>query len=375
MNILYENQNIPKKLEHIIQKDTTLHPFFESCFNGIKPKNYCGFLSLESQNYFIIPKISNNDENSLNIFIYMLLYAYDIKISQESLSNLSNLKSKIVEIFIRYFANVHIDELKKGVYKTYITQEENLKLLRGKYLIDKNFSNFYHQNITCEFDEFTTDNKLNRFFLFAITIFQKYSTFSNLHLCELMLDEVSYEHIEINKIDISFDRLSDRFEKSFLVALLILKKLIPLTSTSSQKSFIFLFDMAEVFEKFIGNLYKNIDSSTKLQYQKNFGNLQLKPDIITQDLIIDTKYKIVKNRNDLATNDKYQMFAYGTNFERKNCMLLYPKHFNLDFKNEDLKLGIGEKMINLKMRSIDLKCEDIGYDEYVNEIKRRLEQI
>ena len=43
---------------------------------------------------------------------------------------------------------------------------------------------------------------------------------------------------------------------------------------------------------------------------------------------------------------------------------MYPKHlFNID---EDLKLGIGENLVRLKMKSIDLMCEDIGYEDYIN---------
>jgi len=88
------------------------------------------------------------------------------------------------------------------------------------------------------------------------------------------------------------------------------------------------------------------------------------------DLIIDTKYKIVKDRDDLKTNDKYQMFVYGTNFRIKNTMLLYPTHNSIEV-DEDLKLGKDDKMVELKMRSVDLNF-DGGYDEFVCEIKSRL---
>jgi 5-methylcytosine-specific restriction enzyme subunit McrC len=53
-------------------------------------------------------------------------------------------------------------------------------------------------------------------------------------------------------------------------------------------------------------------------------------------------------------------------------MLLYPKHL-FDIK-EDLKLGDGENLVNLKMRSIDLSF-DGGYDEFIEEIKKRVEGI
>jgi 5-methylcytosine-specific restriction enzyme subunit McrC len=131
--------------------------------------------------------------------------------------------------------------------------------------------------------------------------------------------------------------------------------------------------MNELFEKFIGRIFSEIDPSTKLQNQKNFGNLQLKPDIITPNMIIDTKYKILKSREDLAVGDKYQMFVYGINFEIKNTMLLYPKH--LEHFDYAMVLGKDEKEIGLKIKSIDLACGSCEYIEFIKEIKKRLEQI
>ena len=377
ISFLYENQFIPNehhRLIDYIKHNEAIQKFFTVEFQKIKSNNYCGFLQIQNENYFIIPKIADSETENLNIFIYMLLYAYDIKTSNEEIATFDNAKFKIMEIFIRFFADKLIEELKRGVYKNYISNEENLKVLRGKYLIEKNFSNFYHQNIYCEFDEFSQNNELNRFFLFAIKTFQRYSNYQNLHLCEMMFDEVALHHIDINRITIHFDKLNERFKRTFEMALMILKMLSPLVDSNDNKSFAFLFDMAEVFEKFIGNIYKTIDNSAKLQYQKNFGNLQLKPDIVTNNMIIDTKYKIVSNKDDLATNDKYQMFAYGINFGIKNTMLLYPKHFQKDFKDEDLKLGTGDNEVSLKMRSIDLKCDE-NYEKFIKEIRVKLKKI
>jgi len=372
LNILYENQVIPKELNSYIQNNKNIHKYFEQNFQGIKTKNYCGFLQINNQAYFIAPKIANDNTKNLDIFIYMLIYAYDIKISNEDISNFSNHQHKIFEIFIRFFTDRLLSELKKGLYKKYITQNENLKVLKGKYLIEKNFSNFYHQNIYCEFDEFSMDNELNQFFLFAIKTFKKYSNYSNLYKCEAILDEVEYKNIDIKKLNIHFDRMNKRYKHSFEIAIMILNKIIPMPNTSDTNSFAFLFDMAIVFEKFIANIYKDIDINTKTQTQEDFKYLHLKPDIIFKNTIIDTKYKKVKNKNDLSTQDKYQMFTYGVNFKINNTMLLYPKHI-YDVK-EYLQLGEDAKMIELKMRSIDLDS-DLKFDEYISEIKNRLEMI
>ena len=163
--------------------------------------------------------------------------------------------------------------------------------------------------------------------------------------------------------------MSSRYQQSYEVALMLLQKLVPMTEKSSDMSFAFLFDMAEVFEKFVGKMYQEIDSTTKLQKKGVFGSLHLKPDIVMSDRIIDTKYKMVRDRGDLSTQDKYQMFVYGVNFKIEETMLLYPKHL-VDI-DDNLELGRGEDMIGLKMRSLDLGF-DGGYSEFICEIKESL---
>jgi len=370
---LYENRIIKdEELTKAIADTPKLHKFFKSEFSKIKPDNFCGFLSIDKKSYFIIPKICENEDRNLDIFIFMILYAYDIKIKNIDNFNSSNIQDRLLSAFIKLFANRFLNELKSGIFREYITLQENLKVLRGKYIIEKNFNNFYHQNIFCEFDEFSMNNELNRFFLYAIKVFKKYSNFSNLYRCEAILDEVGFKNIDIQRINFNFNRLNSRFQNSFEIALLILQKLIPLTSKSNDKSFAFMFDMAEVFEKFIGKLYQEVDCTTKLQVEKNFGNLKLKPDIVTSSKIIDTKYKLISSKDDIKRDDKYQMFVYGTNFKVKDTMLLYPKHI-LDV-DEKLKLGKGEDLINLELKSIDLDFSG-GYSEFVEEMRKRLGEI
>ena len=87
-------------------------------------------------------------------------------------------------------------------------------------------------------------------------------------------------------------------------------------------------------------------------------------------MIIDTKYKIVQTKDNLSVADKYQMFTYGTNFNIDNTMLLYPEH--LYKTHENLILGVGEKTIKLKLRSIDLKCINLEYNPYIEQLYQRI---
>ncbi len=374
-NSIYEYSEVTdEKLREYIIATPQLHKYFKLDWDILKTRQYCGILNFQEEDFYLLPKISNKDEKqNLDTFIYMLMVAYDIKLQNEDIAACENQTHTILEVFIQLFAKKLFQEFQYGIYKEYITEQENLTTLRGKYLINENLkTNFVKNKIYCEYDEFSMNNQLNQFFLFAVKSLLMFAKDKRVLMqCEIALDEVEYKSFDINTLTIHFHRLNSRFKESFEFALLLLNKSIPLFA-KDKKSFAFLFDMNELFEKFIGKIFKELDPSTKLQNQKNFGNLQLKPDIITTNMIIDTKYKILKSRDDLAVSDKYQMFVYGTNFGIKNTMLLYPKH--LEHFDYELRLGKDEREIGLKVKSIDLGC-DGGYGEFVDEMKKRVGEL
>ncbi|MCK5294537.1 MAG: restriction endonuclease, partial [Arcobacteraceae bacterium] len=318
-NVIYEYQEVKSKdLTNYIIDTPSLHKYFKQDWGKLKARQYCGIINHNGEDFYILPKIANNDnsDTNLNIFIYMLIYSNDINIKNEDLASAQNYKSNnILEVFIQIFAKNLFKELQKGIYKEYITEQDNLTVLRGKYLINENLKyNFIKSKIYCEFDEFSMDNELNQFFLYAIKTLMNYTKNKKLlKMCELVFDDVSYKKFDIDNLNIHFNRLNNRFKDSFEFALLLLKKSIPMFE-KDKRSFAFLFNMDKLFEKFMENIYKSIDNTTKLQYTRYFGNLKLRPDIVCDNLIIDVKYKLAKDKGDLKRDDKYQMFVYGTNF-------------------------------------------------------------
>ena len=374
-NFIYEYESLNNtELEKHIINNKELHKYFTQDWGKVKASQYCGILNFDNQDFYILPKIANhNDEQNLNIFIYMLMYSYDIKLSNEQIASCANQKHNILEVFVQMFVSNFLAELKKGIYKEYITMQDNLSVLKGKYLINENLKyNFTKNKIYCEYDEFSPNNSLNQFFMYAIKYLQKFVKDKKLlKQCELIFDEVEYKSVDINKLDrIHFNRLNQRFKTSFEIAILLLKQSIPLFS-QDKKSFAFLFDMNALFEKFISRMVKELDNNVKIQNQDNFNDLILKPDIILKNQIIDTKYKKIKSIEDIKQSDKLQVFAYGVNYRVDNVILLYPRY--LDDIKYDLVLGKDDKKVELKIRSIDLDFSGNEYKEYVEEIKLRVE--
>ena len=303
----------------------------------------------------------------------MLMYVYDIKLLNEQTASSENKPHEILEVFIQMFVQKLFKEFQKGIYKEYITEQDNLTTLRGKYLINENLKyNFTKNKIYCEYDEFSQNNELNQFFLYAIKTLIRFAKNKKLlKQCELILDEVDAKSFDINKINIHFNRLNSRYKDSYEFAILLLNKFIPIFE-NGKKSFAFLFDMNVLFEKFVGKIYKEIDTTTELQNERIFGSLKLRPDIIikSKNLIIDCKYKVIENDKIASREDRYQMYVYANNYDDiKSTMLLYPKH--LDEIDKIIVLGENYKSVELKMRSIDLDFYG-GYENYICEIKNRL---
>lgn len=372
-NTIYEYSEVEyEKLKKYIIDTSPLHKYFKLDWNILKTQQYCGIINYDNQDIYLLPKIANsNDEKNLDIFIYMLMYAYDIKLENEDIASCKNETHNILEVFIQLFALKLFKEFGRGVYKEYVTEQDNLTTLRGKYLINENLKyNFTNAKIYCEYDEFTMNNMLNQFFLFALKSLLPYTKNKKLlKQCELVLDEVELKLFDINNLPVSFNRLNNRFKDSFEFAILLLSKSIPFFF-KDKKSFAFLFDMNILFERFVGKMIKEIEPSTILQSYDTFGDLILKPDIIVNDLIIDTKYKKLNAKKDIKRDDKFQMYAYGKNYNKTNTMLLYPKH--LEHFDYDLVLGDRGSEVNMKIKSLDLDCEDCSYSKYVEEMKIRI---
>ena len=379
-NIIDEYEEVNNDdLKNYIINTSPLHKYFKLEWKTLKARQYCGILNFDNQDFYILPKIANpNDEQNLNIFMYMLMYAYDVKLSNEQIASCQNQKHTLLEVFVQMFASNLLSELKKGIYKEYMTEQDNLPVLKGKYLINENLKyNFTKNKIYCEYDEFSPNNAINQFFLYAVKYLHKFVKDKKLlKQCELIFDEVEYKTVDINKLNLHFNRLNSRFKTSFEIAILLLKQSIPLFS-QDKKSFAFLFDMNVLFEKFIARIVQEkYDDVEVPKTYISFGGLNLKPDIIvkSKNLIIDCKYKILEENELAKRDDRYQMYVYANNFENiKTTMLLYPKH--LDSIDKEIELGDNDKKVFLKMKSIDLSFGWNKYKEYIEEIHKRMGEL
>ena len=79
-NIIYEYSEVEnKELKKYIVDTSRLHNYFKLDWKVLKTQQYCGILNYDNKDYYLLPKIANkNDKTNLDIFIYMLMYAYGL---------------------------------------------------------------------------------------------------------------------------------------------------------------------------------------------------------------------------------------------------------------------------------------------------------
>ena len=129
-------------------------------------------------------------------------------------------------------------------------------------------------------------------------------------------------------------------------------------------AFALLFDMNALFESYVGNFIKKKRADVSLQHSEkhlieNPKSFRLRPDIFLKDkFIADTKWKVIKSRDDISQADLYQLYTYGKKYECGKLYLIYPK---IDGVEQELMKFKYEKDMRLEILYFDL--EDDSYND------------
>ena len=119
--------------------------------------------------------------------------------------------------------------------------------------------------------------------------------------------------------------------------------------------------MNALFESYVGNFIKKSFPSTILQHSEKHlveepKSFKLRPDIFLKGkFIADTKWKIVKSKDDISQADLYQLYAYGKKHECSNLYLIYPKID--DIRQKTMNFRYDDKML-LEILYFDLEKDE-----------------
>ena len=350
-------------IENFILKNSDENAPFLRIASGVggkfvQARNYVGVLQTKSGlTIEILPKIANkNDtERSKAVFIKMLKTLKNFPFKSSNLASLKTQNLPLLEIFISMFLCELEALVKKGIKSDYVALEENLNFLKGKLNINEQIkrNSIHKERFYVGYSEFLSNIKINRIIKTTLKFLYKKSNSSKNQqkIRELLFifDEVSEcEDYKNFFAKLVINRQVKHYEQTLLWCKIFLLNNSFTPHKGDDIALALLFDMNALFESYVGNFIKKSFPGTILQHSEKHlveepKSFKLRPDIFLKGkFIADTKWKIIKLKDDISQADLYQLYAYGKKHECDKLYLIYPKIEGI--KQEFMKFGYDDEM-------------------------------
>lgn len=276
---------------------------------------------------------------------YMLAYAFQALERWEDVESETEAFDSIQNLFAAILSNGLGRLIKRGLYREYINQKEDLAVIRGKVELPGTIRNRITRKtrISCEFDELSDDNLLNQILKSTVLVLLRHADVGNKYKDELKRELLYFSNvseIELSGIrwtELRFERNNASYRVLITICQLVSEGLL-LTEESGHYRLANFFDgmhMSKLYEKFILEYYRREHrelraSAAKIPWVLDDGIGTLLPEMHSdvtlqnkkgnQVLILDAKFythtmqeqfQVVSNRS----NNLYQIFTYVKNRE------------------------------------------------------------
>ena len=327
---------------------------------SIKFAQFCGVIQLDKLTIEILPKIYGKEKEPgtcRDALIQMLKRVRILKTFKGVQANIKQHRHTLLDVFILHFCEELDTQLTQGLPQEYIEIEDNLKVLKGRLLVEPQIKHnlVQKERLYCRYDEFDKDILINQVIKFTLRMLFRLVHSQQIRkiVNELLMqfDEISDVTITVEKIkSLTFDRTNNRYQ-SVVDQCRMFMEGFPDVTAGRGKAFSLLFDMNLLFESWAASMLRPIarQQEMKLRLQgppKNFGYweenkkkvFQLQPDITfikgknIVELIADAKWKVlddVELKMGISQNDLYQIQSYANRYDVHTLKLLYPKQNKL----------------------------------------------
>lgn len=232
-------------------------------------------------------------------------------------------------------------QLKQGLYREYISHQEELTVVRGKINIPRTIKNrFAHECVlTCDFDELSENNKLNQILKTTVLLLLCNAKVKTKYKNDLKKEMLYFSNVDtleptcIRWSSIVFQRNNQTYRMLISICQLIIEGMLITTEAGDYRlsSFVDEQRMSRLYEKFILEYYcrhfsKLSVSASQIPWalDDGFGTMLpvMQSDIHLQKgntvLIIDAKYyehttQVKFDKHTLHSNNLYQIFTYVKN--------------------------------------------------------------
>jgi 5-methylcytosine-specific restriction enzyme subunit McrC len=252
----------------------------------------------------------------------------------------------LLEAFISVFVRSTSTSIRRGLFRTYASQDEDLSTIRGRIRMSDQMARRFRLSppIAVTFDEFTVDNYENRILRGAIQLasqlpIRNQVTARGLQYLRAMFSDVSL--VEFNRSSIVepvWNRLNEHLRYPVSLARRILTNSSISLDHGIASSDEFLVNMANVFEDFVATAVREHLNLSKVEMPRanelkgklfldEESKIRLKPDLSRWQgerciAIGDVKYKRT-TANGVNYPDIYQLLAYATAANLPQASVIY----------------------------------------------------
>lgn len=257
--------------------------YFNFGRNYIQAKNFVGVIRLPSGFQIeILPKIydGDNEIELRGLVVEMLRTLKDFSGKKFLDANLDTARLNLYEIFIRTYLEMILELVKRGLKSNYVACEENLRVFRGKLLVNQNLrENFAHrEKFFVSFDEYSLNRAENRLIKSALTkIFRTTGDKKNFRLTMQLLadfDSVAQStNFPADFASISIDKTNRAYEIILAWTKIFLAKKSFTAFAGNLSATALLFPMEKLFESFVAHHVKKFFSDefrVRTQVRENF---------------------------------------------------------------------------------------------------------
>jgi len=337
-------------------------PYYSLIHKGVKFNQHVGVIQVGGTTIEVLPKTdrSTEDKNTWrDVLIQMLRITTGIDATATSKTDLKLHSNSIFDLYIELFIKECERLTHQGLSKKYRKIKENQTALKGRLHIPGQIrDNIIHkERFHVEYSKYDHNHLINQILNKTLGVLTQIPIRFDLRsrvkrqllyfddIGDCIVNETMFKQVFLN-------RKTERYSDALEIARLILLNYHPDISKGSSHVLALMFDMNQLWERFITKMmirhlsdrYQVNAQNSKLFWSSSRSRKKLKPDILLlpkdesqEKIVIDTKWKMpFKFRP--SDNDLRQIFAYNRLFDCKYGVLLYPGaemeikgHFNTEF--------------------------------------------
>jgi 5-methylcytosine-specific restriction enzyme subunit McrC len=343
----------------------------------------------------ILPKVdpAGADEAAGTVrgrLVHMLDVALGVGLSVGDATSMAHEAQSLLDLFIAQFADRLLAEVRHGLPRQYRAQEEDLRALRGRLDVVRQFT--IHavrpDRLACRFDMLDADTPLLRIMKACVVLLARYARAQETRrkLAELrflLADVRDVARRDLPWAKVRIDRANGRWRTLLALAKLLLGQHWQQTHADARQpeGITLLFPMHELFERYVTVQARRALAPLGLEVvaQGGFENclgewrsgevcrgrvFRTRPDILVRRhgkvlAVVDTKWKALSadpldRRHSVSQADIYQLMAYARLYRCDRLLLLYPApHGDISGKVHTHGMAQGHERLDIATISLE----------------------